>query len=409
MPPFTKPARVLWLLLFALFMPLATLRAQDAVMPVTGWMATVDEASQQIVLTWHPSADPHAMGYHICTGSPCLDYDTVFNRYDTSYVCVDHSPTEPHTYRIHVFDSAYNVSVLTPSFGNVVLRAEVPLCTSTVNAQWTPYQGMPGGVYRYSLQARLEPFDNDYSEKFSTDSTGPYAYSFDIPDGTTRVWLKVQIMGIGESHNGYPRISQSNVVSVQRRTIDTASFLRITSVVYDTLQWCNLLTFDIDTSYEADYYTLYRSVDGAPWDSIAALTFSTPPFTYADQEVNVHDSLHCYRVSVRDACGLNPHYSNTECIVIPTPPDPGWAFPNVIIAGDATNGTFLPRLRGLRGDLYELFIYNRYGFLVYRTKDPYAGWTPSSDIPQGAYAYTLRCRFNNNRIKVFTGTVTVIK
>ena len=84
MPPFTKPARALWLLLFALFMPLATLRAQDAVMPITGWMATVDEATQQIVLTWHPSADPHAMGYHICTGSPCLDYDTVFNRYDTS-------------------------------------------------------------------------------------------------------------------------------------------------------------------------------------------------------------------------------------------------------------------------------------------------------------------------------------
>ena len=35
--------------------------------------------------------------------------------------------------------------------------------------------------------------------------------------------------------------------------------------------------------------------------------------------------------------------------------------------------------------------------------------TPSSSTPQGAYAYSLRVRFNNNRIKIFTGSVLVIK
>ena len=65
--------------------------------PVTRWVATVDETSRQIVLSWTPSADTQAMGYHICTGNPCLDYDTVFGRSSDSYVCQDHDPLLRHT------------------------------------------------------------------------------------------------------------------------------------------------------------------------------------------------------------------------------------------------------------------------------------------------------------------------
>lgn len=385
-----------------------SLQAQE-VAPVSRWLATVDESTQQIVLSWGPSFDRQIMGYHICSGSPCSDYDTVFGRLDTTYVCFDHSVTEPHTYRIHVFDSTYRVSPLTPSFGNIVLSAEVPRCTTVVTASWTPYQGMPGGLYLYRLLVRLEPFDSDFAPYFTADSTGPFSYSFVIPEGTTRVWLKVQAVGYGESHNGYPLVSQSNLVKVERLTIDTAAFLSISSVEYDSINWRNILTFDIDTAYHVDHYTLYRSIDGTPWDSIATLSFDKPPFSYVDADINVYDSLYCYQLMVLDACGLNPHYSDTRCVVVPNPPPPAWAFPNVVVAGDAANGTFLPRLRGLKGDLYEIFVYNRYGLLVFSSTDPTLGWTPAADTPQGAYAYSLRCRFNNNRIKIFTGTVTVIK
>lgn len=392
---------------FSFFNPLAA--QNDAVAPVTGWLASVDESSQQIVLSWRPGIDRDIMGYHICTGTPCLYYDTVFGRFDTSYICLDHDVTEPHTYRIHVFDSAYNSSSLTPPFGNIVLTAEVPQCSTVVNASWTPYRNMPGGIYHYRLMVRLEPFNDDYAPYLITDSTGPFSYSFDIPEGTTRVWLKVEAVGLGESHNGYPMVSLSNLVGVERRTVDTAAFLTIASVEYDSINWRNILTFDIDTTYQADHYTLYRSVDGTPWDSIASLTFDQPPFTYIDEGINVYDSLYCYQLEVLDACGLNPNYSSTSCTVVPTPPAPAWAFPNVVVVGDPANGTFLPRLRGLKGDLYELFVYNRLGLLVFRTDNSTAGWTPAADITQGAYTYSLRCRFNNNRVKIFTGTVLVIK
>ena len=95
--------------------------------------------------------------------------------------------------------------------------------------------------------------------------------------------------------------------------------------------------------------------------------------------------------------------------MVPEPPHPAIAIPNVIIAGDDVNGTFLPKIQGLKGDLYELYIYNRTGQLVYQTTDQEAGWTPPASAPQGAYAYLLRCRYNTNDIKTYSGTVTVIK
>lgn len=388
------------------FLPLA---AQQPVAPVTDWLATVDEASQQIVLSWRPSADTQAVGYHICTGSPCLDYDTVFGRLDTSYRCLDHAATERHTYRIHVFDSAYNVSSLTPSFGNMVLTANVPRCDTAVTARWSPYVGMPGGVAKYRLLVRLDPYDDEYYPYAVVDSAGPFEHTFTIAEGATRVWIKVQAVAFNEVWGAQPLISESNTVSVERRTVDTATFFSILSVEYDSVNTRTLLTLDLDTAYHASPYVLWRSVDGNPWDSLAAFAVDESPFVYTDNTVNPFDSLHCYQLSSLDACGLNPRYSEPVCIVVPTPPQPAFAIPNIVVVGDDANGSFLPRLRGLKGDLYELYIYDRNGLLVHSTTDPAAGWTPQASTPQGAYAYALRCRFNNNRIKVFTGAILVIK
>ena len=375
--------------------------------PVTRWVATVDEYTQQIVLSWTPSVDSQAMGYHICTGNPCLDYDTVFGPQSNSYVCADHDPQEQHTYRIHVFDSAYNASELTPSFGNIVLTADVPQCSTHVTTSWTPYEGMPGGVLGYMLWVKLEPFEEGYTVFHSCGASGPLDYQFDIADGITRVWLKVQAVSYPDSVTGAQLVSQSNIVAVERRTVDSAAFLRIASVDYDSINTCNVLSFDVDTSYHTDHYTLWRSIDGTPWREIAAL--SPPLAPYYDVDINPYDSLHCYRLSVTDACDMNEKYSSTQCVAIPDPLPPAAAFPNVVILGDPDNGTFLPRLQGLKGNLFEMHVYNRQGLLVYSTGDPTLGWTPSSSIPQGVYTYALRCRFNNNIIKTFTGTILLIK
>ena len=390
-----------------------TSKAQDSVAPVTRWVATVDEASQQIVLSWTPSIDLRTMGYHICTGTPCLDYDTVFGRLSNHYVCADHDPQQHHSYRIHVFDSTYDVSSLTPPFGNIVLTAEVPPCSSGVTTSWTPYEGMPGGVDAYRLWAKREPVDNDYTLLYDTTADGPLAYQFLIADSITRVWLKVQAVGHADTI-GDRLVSQSNIVAVERLTVDSARFLSISSVEYDSANTRNILTISLDTSYHASLWYLWRSIDGSPWRVIDSFPNVQNPvldaqFTYIDSGINPYDSLHCYRLSVTDACGLNEKYSAIQCVVTPDPPSPAAAIPNALIVGDSDRGTFLPWLRGLKGDLFEMYIYNRQGILVYHTSDPAAGWTPTAATPQGPYVYTVRCRFNNNIIKTFTGTILVLK
>ena len=376
-------------------------KAQDSLALCTRWLATVDEASQQIILRWHPSPDSSVTGYHICTGAPCVDYDTVFGRLDTTYVCADHDPLQQHTYRLHVFDSINNVSPLTPYFGNMVLSAEVPECETQVSASWNPYIGFPSGLPHYELWVKLEPFDENYERYYQTSDSNALSYSFEIPEGVTYVWLKV--LAISNEQD----TSQSNIVNVQRLTVDHANFLAISNIAYDTFSNYIQLSFHLDTSFREDHYSLYRSIDGSPWREIGTFHHTDPLFR--DHDINPYDSLHCYQIGVKDACLMNEQYSASACVVVPDPPKPSAMIPNIIIVGDERNGTFRPVVSGLMGDLYELYLYNRTGMLVFHTSNHAEGWRPSANTPQGVYTYLLRCRLNTGYIQTLSGTVAVIK
>ena len=381
-----------------------SIAAQTPVALCTEWVATVDD-SQHIVLRWNPSPDSRAVGYNICTGDTCRPYAIVNNRYDTTLVCRDHSATDRHVYRLHVFDNNNNPSALTPHFGNIVIDATIPRCDTMVSVSWNAYRGMPGGVGRYILLGRIEPYQDSFSELYSTDSTGAMSYRFAMPEGATRLHLKVQAIS-KDRH----LTSTSNTISVERGTVDSASFVRIDSAVTDTARSIVYVHMPIDTAFRNGLYTLWRSIDGTPWTPVARFRTNTPTYTYTDRDIHPYsDSLHCYQLSVVDGCGMNPRYSSARCTVVPIPPAPECWLPNIIVAGDSDNGIFKPEIKGDMGDLYELHIYDRRGLLVFSSSNKNEGWRPSGDIQQGTYAYSLRLRFNNNMIKTFTGTVTVIK
>ena len=374
------------------------------------WLATVDDDSQRILLRWAPSPDSATMGYHICSGSPCDDYAVVYGRLDTTYWCNEHSPLEEHTYRLHVFENDSNVSSLRDVFGNMVLQADISPCGTSVSINWTPYRGMPVGVARYNVLAKLEPFHSDFVSFHTVPAAGPYNYSFEIPENTVRVAVKVEAVSGTDSVVTTPLVAQSNRVELLRQTADTALFFEITRVEYDSINKRILLFFCYDTTFHISHYTLWRSVDGSPWAEVADIP--TPDTTYVETDYSPYDSLHCYQLSVTDACGLNDRYSETRCVVTPDPPKPTIAIPNVLKVGDSVNGLFCPVIRGLKGNLYELTIYNRLGLQIFYTTNPADCWDPASyspEISQGSYTYYLRCRFNNNRIHTYSGTILVLK
>ena len=374
--------------------------AQEPLAPCNGWLATVDSLSQLITLSWQVNPDSRVEGYFLCTGSPCLDYDSLHSRLDTTYICLDHSPLEPHTYRLHAFDADRQPGSLTPPFGNMVLRAEVPECSQHVHTAWNIYPNDDLTPPRYTLQALFEPADTTFSILYSTYDSTALSYDFDLPDAVTAVSLRVA----ATLADG--RTSHSNIVRTPRLTADTALAVDIEAAEYDSVHTAVVLTLRVDPRFD---YVLFRSVDGSPWRELGEIVPADTHATFTDRGINPYDSLHCYQLQVFDACGQNPHYSATTCLVVPDPPAPNAFFPNAIVAGDEANGRFLPAMQGLKGDLYDLWVYGRDGRLVYHTADDHAGWTPSASTPAGVYAYTLRCRFNDNTIRTFSGTVTDIK
>ena len=384
-------------------------QAQGPVAPVTNWLASVDSATQKIVLSWSPSIDTAGQGYDICIGDTsdgetfCRGSVTVNGRLDTSHFFDDHSPLSRHQYRVRAFESPSRNSYMTPFFNNIVLQADIADCAKNVSVAWTPYLGMPTGVDNYRLMVREEPTSNEYQPYHSTDSIGPLAYNFEMLPTTTHVSLYVEAV----STDGL-LTSWSNIVNVTRRTVDTATRLNISNVNYDNEDIRILLTLDLDNGYTAAPYRLWRSIDDAGWSELAVLQHTDT--AYIDYDINPYRDSYCYRLTVSDACGMNERQSAESCIAVPDPPEPGVALPNALIAGDdGPNGEFRPHLRGFKSDLYELTVYDRHGLQVFSSTDPATPWRPDVGIPQGAYSYILRIRFVNNKIHTYTGTITVIR
>ena len=76
--------------------------------------------------------------------------------------------------------------------------------------------------------------EEDYTVFYRTGGSGTLAYQFEIADGTTHVWLKVQAIGYADTATNVKLVSQSNVIAVERLTVDAADYLYITSVEYDS-------------------------------------------------------------------------------------------------------------------------------------------------------------------------------
>ena len=86
-------------------------------------------------------------------------------------------------------------------------------------------------------------------------------------------------------------------------------------------------------------------------------------------------------------------------------------FPNAITPEQETNNRF----RGFMAFIpvkYELYIYNRWGNLLFGTTDPVAEWDGTYKghiVPQNAYVYKYEVHFPDGRSQDGIGTVTVIR
>lgn len=88
--------------------------------------------------------------------------------------------------------------------------------------------------------------------------------------------------------------------------------------------------------------------------------------------------------------------------------------PNAItIDGDQFNNVFKPYFKGINIFDYDMFIYNRWGELIFESHDPAVGWDGTYGgqlVEQGVYIYQIQTTEENSGKKVaYNGHLTVLK
>ena len=379
--------------------------------PCTLHLCSVDTTLRRLRLSWYPSPDPDVMGYYICMGSPCRNYDTVWGRLNNTYLCDESLDlAQGHDFRILAFDSCYQASPLTPYYHNPVLTLYADACSRQLHFSWNQYVNMPDSVTRYRVCYRLN--NQDAFHTFLAGPDGPFSFDTLLPDlSVSQVYAYLSVENDSLSAYSVP-------VNFHFVYGDTARYVRISSLSYDDGVPAVTLSIDVDPYFYGRRCYVYRSDGcGGPFLQIAELSrLGTPPvetLTYVDTDINRAASSYCYQVGVPDICNQWVKYSDIERLDLPEVLPPAAFFPNVIRYGDADNGLFCPQYFSPLTDGYSLDIYNRFGQRLFHTTTITDCWDGTdfsgTPLPQGVYVYQVRCRYADGSTKVYKGTIMLVK
>ena len=375
-------------------------------------VCTVDTALDRIRLSWYPTPDTDAIGYYICLGSPCVDYDTVWGRLNTSYLCpIDLPADSQFRFRVLAFDSCYQASPLTPSYHNPVLRFPDTGCTRRFRCTWNRYVNMPDSVGRYRLHYRLEGETAEHV--FETGPDGPFEFDMVVDDlsiGSVDAYLTVH--NTSDSLQAFSRVGTFRFASG-----DTAEYVRIAGIAYDENEPSVGLVVEIDTLFIGQEYYVYRSQgDDGNVVQIATVSREFPPQRqqyFKDTDIRRDAGKYAYQVGIYDLCNQWVKMSDTVQIILPELAGATAYFPNAVIYGHPDCGSFCPSYVSPLAKDYQLDIFTRWGEQVFHTTnitDCWSGTTASGHpLPQGVYVYYAKVCHADGTVQTYKGTILLVR
>ncbi len=375
-------------------------------------LCSVDTAQDRIRLTWYPSPDTDVIGYHICIGSPCIDYDTVWGRFNNTYLCPENLSTDTqYRFRILAFDSCYQASPLTPSYCNPTISFPDTGCTRRFSCVWNRYINMPDSVGHYRLYYRLG--NQETLHVFETGPEGPFKFDTVIEDLSIR-----EITAFLSVDNTSDTLHALSQVRTRRFSYgDTAAYIHITEAVYDENVPSISLTIDVDSQFVVPECYIYRSQDSTDnYVHLATIDrgdLSNRYLCYTDDNINRAARRYVYKVGIPDLCYNWVKESDTVQVLLPEVRKSTAYFPNVIIYGHPECGQFCPAYISAISSNYQLDIFTRWGQLVYHTNHIDDCWSGNGfsgqPLPQGTYVYRARVSHADGTTKNYHGTVLLIK
>ncbi len=287
---------------------------EDHIAPLTNGMDTVsiNYNNGKVVLGWTPSPSLDTWGYIICHGSPCIALDTVFGRFNTSYIDSLFDPcSATQTYRIAAFDSCYNTSLFSVNHKTILLNGQLDICADEISFNWTPYINLDPVLEGYKIFMSI---NGSAFSVISTLNTATLNYTFNNLVDSSNYCFYIQAF---ENTGQKTSSSCQKCFTIRKQLNPEFIYLRTVSVVSSNQIEIKIYT---DPTVAVSSYQIYKS--NAPAGSfvkIATLPFTgSSNYTYSDYSVSTSNSSYYYKVISTDSCGNVGITSNTAHTILLT-------------------------------------------------------------------------------------------
>lgn len=365
--------------------------------------ADYDSCLERTLLTWNPYLNwPEGVNHYKLFIQRENDNYIEHQFDDTSYSHINYEANTNYTYYVRAIND--NKS----STSNIVsVFTTAPKDPEYLNFHTVSVTGFNDLTLRFSTDLQADIFEYEllrssnrnsgYSviTTFNHSTESPHHnYSDNIP--TSQNINYYYINAVNTCNNIVFTSDTLNNILLQ---VDTSSSFT------NTLSWNSIIPG------KSDLYSIYRSVDEVNFEEIAETNTRQYTDNLLAASTDQFSGTFCYYIESQplfpEANAIN-NKSNIECIFR----QPEIFIPTIFTPNsDGKNDTFKPNITFVSENNYVFVIYNRWGEIIFETKNIYKSWDgkfKGNPVAEGTYIYYLKFATSENNIIEKSGSISVL-
>ncbi|MFO7723789.1 MAG: gliding motility-associated C-terminal domain-containing protein [Bacteroidales bacterium] len=280
---------------------------EDVTPPFTPtiYTVTVDNTSQQSILTWNVNSSEDVIGYVVYTYNSGVytPQETLWSRSDTMHVDITSNPCQGYvTYTVQAFDSCGNYSQMSQQHNTIYTEVKQTDCIEENVLTWNPYINMAPSLGGYDIFLSV---NGGAPAHLANLGAGVTTYTHSNLDMGSQYCYLIQAYDVN-----LEKTSESCVVCNVISMPNQPDYLYIKTATVVNNDFVKVVLYTDPNVYVTEY-RLERSDDGVAYSQIAILPMSTlAEIEYNDYGAVFQNRSYYYRAIVVDSCGYIADTSN---------------------------------------------------------------------------------------------------